>query len=415
MSPELRAITRRHLLQCAAAAVCLTPQRAAGQEAAGYDLLVIGGHVIDPASSTSASLDVAIRAGRVVRISASIPRSEARDVIDATGCLVTPGLVDMHVHVYDGVAPISIPPDANCIAKGVTTVLDAGSSGAHTFPGFERYVAASSETRVYALLNISVAGQSTFSSDNPHGELLDISLVNTKVAVATIERHRGRILGVKVRLTRNIAGDRDLEVLGRACVAARETQVPVMAHIGGSHSPLKQILAMLRAGDVITHAFRAGDGGILDAHGMVHPEVREAIARGIRLDVGHGANGFSFDTAARAMEQNVLPDVISSDLHAYNYRGPVFDLVTTLSKFLDLGLTIDQVIERATRVPASVFAFPQGAGTLALGAVADIAVLRLEEGPVTFVDSHGTQRRATRRLRSVTTLKAGQVYGAPAA
>jgi dihydroorotase len=395
--------------------MCLAPLRVAGQDAAPYDLLVRGGHVIDPANGTSELLDVAIRAGRVARVAESIVRSEARDVIDATGCLVTPGLVDMHVHVYDGVAPISIPPDANCIAKGVTTVLDGGSSGAHTFAGFERYVAAKADTRIYALLNISVAGQSTFSSDNPHGELLDINLVNPKVAVATIEKHRSRILGVKVRLTRNIAGERDLEVLGRACVAARETQVPVMAHIGGSHSPLTRILAMLQAGDVITHAFRAGDGGILDARKVIHPEVRDAMARGIRLDVGHGANGFSFDTAARAIEQNVLPDVISSDLHAYNYRGPVFDLVTTMSKFLDLGLTIDQVIGKVTRVPASIFAFPPGTGTLSPGAAADIAVLRLEEGPVTFVDSHGVQRRATRRLRPVTTLKAGQVYGAPAA
>lgn len=414
MRSNVRGIARRHLIQ-GAAALCLSVRRGAAQELVPYDLLVRGGRVVDPASSTSELRDVAIRAGRVARVAASIPAAEARDVLDATGCLVTPGLIDMHVHVYDGVAPISIPPDPNCIAKGVTTVLDGGSSGAHTYPGFEQYVIADSKTRIYALLNISVIGQSTFSSDNPHGELLDLSLVNAKVAAATIVKHRDRILGVKVRLTRNIAGEQDLEVLRRACEAAREARVPVMAHIGGSHSPLKDILSKLQAGDVITHAFRAGEGGILDEQGAVHPEVRDAMARGIRLDVGHGANGFSFATATRALEQGLLPDVISSDLHAYNQRGPVFDLVTTLSKFLDLGLTLEQVIERATRSPASIFAFPGGAGTLAEGAIADIAVLRLDEAPVKFVDSHAVQRRAARRLRAVATLKAGQLYGAPAA
>ena len=407
-------VTRRYVLQ-GAAALCLAVRRGAAQEQPPYDLLVRGGHVVDPASSTSGFRDVAIRNGRVASVAASIPASQAREVVDATGCVVTPGLIDMHVHVYDGVAPISIPPDANCIAKGVTTVLDGGSAGAHTYPGFEKYVIVPSETRIYALLNISVAGQSTFSSDNPHGELLDLNLVNPKVAAATIAKHRERILGVKVRLTRNIAGDQDLEVLARACRAAREGGVPIMAHIGGSHSALKDILSKLQAGDVITHAFRAGEGGILDDRGTVHPEVREAKARGIRLDVGHGANGFAFATAERALEQGILPDVISSDLHAYNHRGPVFDLVTTLSKFLCLGLTLEQVIERATRSPANTFAFPDGAGTLAEGSIADVAVLKLDEAPVTFVDSHGIERRAARRLRAVAALKAGRIYGAPAA
>ena len=235
------------------------------------------------------------------------------------------------------------------------------------------------------------------------------------MTAATIARHRDRILGVKVRLTRNIAGDNDLEVLGRACAAAREAQVPVMAHIGGSHSPLGRILGLLQPGDVITHAFRAGEGGILDERGNVRPEVRDARARGIRLDVGHGANGFSFETADRALQQGVMPDVISSDLHAYNYRGPVFDLVTTLSKFLHLGLTLEQVVERATRIPATIFRFPDGAGTLAEGALADVTVLRLEQAPVTFVDSHAVQRAGTRQLRPIATLKAGRVNGAPAA
>lgn len=407
-------VSRRSLLR-GAAALCIGGRPAAAQDASRYDVLLRGGRVIDPSSGTSAALDVAVRGGRIARVAVSIPPANARDVIDASGCLVTPGLIDMHVHVYDGVAPIAIPPDAHCIAKGVTTVLDGGSSGAHTYPGFERFVIERAETRIYALLNISVVGQSTFSTENPHGELLDLSLADGPLTAAAVARHRDRILGVKVRLTRNIAGDRDLEVLGRACAAAREARVPVMAHVGGTHSPLPRILERLQPGDVITHAFRAGEGGILDERGVVLPEVREARARGIRLDVGHGANGFSFETADRALQQGLMPDVISSDLHAYNYRGPVFDLLTTLSKFLHLGMTVEQVIERATKAPAAVFPFPGGAGTLAEGALADIAVLRLEEAPVAFVDSHGVRRPAARQLRPVVTLKAGRIAGAPAA
>ena len=410
----MAAVSRRGLLR-GTAALCLAARHAAAQEAPRYDLLLRGGRVIDPASDRSADLDVAVRSGRIARVAPSIPPSDAREMIDTSGCLVAPGLVDMHVHVYDGVAPIAIPPDAHCIAKGVTTVLDGGSAGAHTYPGFERFIVARAETRVYALLNISVVGQSTFSTENPHGELLDLNLVHAGLTAATIKRHRDRILGVKVRLTRNIAGDKDLEVLGRACTAAREAQVPVMAHIGGSHSPLRRILDLLRPGDVITHAFRAGEGGILDERGNVLPEVRDARARGIRLDVGHGANGFSFETADRALQQGLMPDVISSDLHTYNYRGPVFDLVTTLSKFLHLGMTVEQVIQRATKAPAAIFTFPAGAGTLAEGVVADITVLRLEEAPVTFVDSHAVLRRGTQRLRPIVTLKGGRIIGSAAA
>jgi dihydroorotase len=292
-------------------------------------------------------------------------------------------------------------------------VLDGGFAGAHTFPGFRKYVINSATTRVYALLNISVMGQSTFSTDNPHGELLDLRYVNSRLAAQTIERNRDRILGLKVRLTENIAGSQDLEVLRRTCQAARDVRLPVMAHIGGSKSPLKQILTLLQTGDVITHAFRAGAGGILDDGGRVLPEVSDAIARGIRLDVGHGANGFSFETAQRALQQGVLPYTISSDVHAYNYNGPVYDFVTTLSKFLTLGLSLEQVIERATINPARAFAFPHSPGNIADGQVADISVLRPNSRAVVFRDSEGVTLRASRTLEPVATICAGALYGGP--
>src|SRR6202011_3631749 len=185
-----------------------------------YDLIVKGGRVIDPSQSLSAARDVAIAGNKIARVDGNIPAAEGRLIVDARRMIVTPGLVDIHVHVYDGVAPLGIPADPNCIAKGATTVVDAGSAGAHTFPGLRQYVVRMVETRVYALLNISVVGQSTLSNGNPFGELLDLRYANPKLAIRTIEQNRDVILGVKVRLTRNIAGENDLRALALAKEAA---------------------------------------------------------------------------------------------------------------------------------------------------------------------------------------------------
>jgi len=383
----------------------------ANPRAALYDLLVRGGRVVDPSQNLFDDRDITITAGRIVQVGVGIPESEARQVLNAKGKIVTPGLIDVHVHVYDGVAPLGIPADPNCIAKGVTTVVDAGSAGAHTFPGLRKYVIKAVDTRVYALLNIAVVGQSTYSPDNPFGELLDLRYANPRLTIRTIEQNRDTILGVKIRLTRNLAGDHDLRALALAREAADAVKLPLMVHIGGSYSPLQEILAMLKPGDVITHSFRGRDGGILDDKDRVLPEVRAAVDRGVHLDVGHGAGSFSFDTAEKAFRQNLLPGTISSDLHQYNLNGPVFDLATTLSKFLYLGLTLPQVIERATANAARLFAFPQGLGTLRPGAEADVAVFSLEEGNFEFVDSLGARRTGHQKLVPVATVKSGRLYG----
>lgn len=384
---------------------------AESQTAARYDLLVKGGQVIDPSRGLSGKADVAISGSKIARVTADIPEAEARQVFNARGKIVTPGLIDIHVHVYDGVAPLGIPADPNCIAKGVTTVVDAGSAGAHTFPGLRKYVINVVDTRVYALLNISVIGQSSLSEDNPHGELLDLRYANPKLAIRTIEQNRDVILGVKVRLSRNIAGDNDLAALRLAKEATDAVRLPLMVHIGGTYSPLKDILAMLAKGDVVTHSFHGREGGILDVKGQVLPEVRAAVARGVHLDIGHGRGSFSFDTAEKALKQELLPGTISSDVHQFNVNGPVFDLATTLSKFLHLGLTVDQVIERAATNPANTFGFPKGRGTLREGAEADVAVFSLAEGNFEFVDAQQQKRVGHRKLVPVGTVKAGKIYG----
>ncbi len=378
---------------------------------ARYDLVVRGGHVIDPSQGLSAIRDVAISRGKVARIAEAIPETEARQVVDARGKIVTPGLIDIHVHVYDGVAPLGIPADPNCIAKGVTTAVDAGSAGAHTFPGLRKYVINVVDTRVLALLNISVVGQSTLSTDNPWGELIDLRLANPKLAIRTIEENRDVILGVKIRLTANIAGRHDLEALRLAREVSDAVGLPIMVHIGGTFSTLPKILDLLRKGDVITHSYRAGDGGILDGNNRVLPEVRKVVQDGVRLDIGHGAGSFGWDVAEAAFRQDLLPGTISSDVHHYNVHGPVLDLATTLSKFLHLGMKLEDVIARATSNAANTFGFPKGIGSLREGSEGDVSIFQLAEGDFVLFDSVKESRVVHRRLLPVATIKGGKVYG----
>lgn len=384
------------------------------QAAAPYDLVIKGGRVVDPAQNLSEELDVAISGGKIARVAKSIPEAQARQVLNARGKIVTPGLIDIHVHVYEGVAPLGIPADPNCIAKGVTTAVDAGSAGAHTFPGFRRQVIEVARTRVYALLNISVVGQSTFSLDNPWGELMDLRNANPKLAIRTIEKNRDVILGIKIRLAKNMSGDHDLEALRLAREAADAVRLPLMVHIDRAFSPLKDILALLKKDDVVTHCFRSGEGGIMDAQDRILPEVRSAAERGVHMDVGHGASSFSFHTAGKALEQEFLPGTISSDVHQFNFNGPVFDLATTLSKFLCLGLPLEQVVRLATANPARTLGFPLALGTLREGAEADVAVFDLAEGNFEFVDSDKQKRIGRQKLVPVATVKSGQIYGSAA-
>ena len=374
-----------------------------------YDLLIAGGRVVDPAQGLAATRDVAIVGHSIARVAPDLPRGDAKKVIDAAGLVVTPGLIDVHVHVYDGVAPLGIAADPNCVAKGVTTVLDAGSAGAHTFPGFLKHVVTVADTRVFALLNISVIGQASFSLDDPYGELLDLRYASPKSAIRVIEEHRDVILGVKVRLSREIAGENDLKALSLAKEAAAAAGLPVMVHIGNTHAPLQTILAMLGTGDVVTHTFHGRENGILGANGRVLNEVRAAAARGVLFDVGHGGGSFSFEVAEKALRQEIVPGTISSDLHRWSME-PVHDLATTLSKFLHLGLSLEQVIERATANPASAFGFPSGLGTLREGAEADVALFSILHGDFVFTDAQGKTRVGHRKLVASATIKAGRIY-----
>jgi dihydroorotase len=379
-----------------------------------YDLLIKGGQVIDPSQSLSAMRDVAIAGNKLAAIATAIPETDARIVVDARGKIVTPGLVDIHVHVYEGVAPLAIPADPNCIAKGATTVLDAGSAGAHTFPGFRRMMS-TFDTRVFALLNISVVGQSTLSDDNPWGELMDLRYANAKLAIRTIEQNRDVVLGVKIRLSRSMSGDNDLPALRLAREAADAVKMPLMVHAIDTVSPLPEILKFLKKGDVLTHAFHGRSGGIMDSRGRILREVHKSIQDGVRLDVGHGRGSFSWEVMSAAMKEDVVPGTISSDLHQFNVTGPVFDLVTTLAKFLHLGMQLEKVIECATINPARAFRFPNQPGTLRVGSEADVAVFQILEGDFEMLASslEGPleKRIVHRKLLPMATVKGGHLYG----
>ncbi|MBA3235823.1 MAG: amidohydrolase/deacetylase family metallohydrolase [Chloroflexi bacterium] len=368
------------------------------------DLLITNGVVLDPASGRHDRFDVAIDAGRIVAMDAGLSSANATEVIDAAHQLVVPGLVDLHVHVYPGVADLSVEADPTCLGRGATTVVDAGSAGANTFPGFRRLVVEASRGRVLAYLNISAMGQ----IDPFLGELHDLRFADPERAAAMALANPDLIVGFKVRVSKMLAGPNGLAGLERALEAGRAASLPVMVHIGGTTFDIEEVLSRLRPGDVVTHAYTGWQpGGIVTDAGRVVAGAREARDRGVRFDVGHGAGSFTWATVEAALADGFLPDTISSDLHRFNVAGPVHDLVTTLSKFLLLGLSIDDVIAMATSAPAAALGRNGDLGCLAVGAEADLTILGVEEGNFDLTDSAGVMRQASRRLVPTAVVRAG--------
>jgi dihydroorotase len=374
-----------------------------------YDLLIQGGTLIDPARGLHERRDIAFAGGKVAATEPAIAGGAVTHVINAAGKLVVPGLVDAHVHVFAGVSHFGIEPDHTCLAHGATTVVDAGSAGADTIDGFRKYVIEASATRILAHLNISSMGMIALEV----GELDDIKWANVPKALAAIERHRDLILAVKVRLTRDaiVGASAGLKPLFLAREAADAAGLPIMVHPQDSWAEsLDQVLEVMRGGDVMTHMYHGMRHGILDDDGKVRPAVRAARDRGVVFDVGHGGGSFNWRVCERALAQGFTPTTISSDLHVYNVNGPVFDLITTVSKFLLLGMPLDDALAKVTAVPARVVGMEGKIGTLAPGAEGDAVVLDLQEGAFRFVDSHGEERTGNLRLVPTAVVKAGTEY-----
>ena len=319
---------------------------------------------------------------------------------------MTPGLIDLHVHAFWGGTHLGIEPDPISIARGVTTALDAGSAGARNIGAFRKHVLERSDTRLFALLNISGMGQLA----EHIGELEDLRWADVEDAVQAGRINQDYVLGMKARLSRSIAGDHDLDALKRALEAAEALDGFLMIHVGDTKTPLEDLVAMLRPGDAVTHTFHGSNHGVLNDDSRVLEGVREAQQKGVVFDIGHGAGSFSFDVAERALADGFYPGNISSDVHYYNVEGPVFDQVTTLSKFMHLGMDLTEVIRRSTESTAGVMGVDDRLGTLRPGATGDATVLRLDEGRFTFTDALGRSVTASERLSHVATVKGGRVY-----
>ncbi len=374
------------------------------------DLLIQGGTLVDPAQGVNAVRDVVFVDGEVTDVGENLAATEAREVIDASGRYVTPGLIDVHVHVFPGVSFLGVEPDPTCLARGVTTVVDAGSAGADTFPGFRKYVIEVSQTRILAQLNISSQGMLS----RHVGEFALPEYADVAACCRMIEQHRDLILGVKVRLTKNsiVAQSAGMTPLHRAREAADAAGLPIMVHPQAAWcDSIDDILKVMKKGDILTHTFHGSACGIMDGDsGKVRASVLDAIERGVIFDVGHGAGSFSWDVVEAAMAEGVLPMTISSDLHTGNINGPVYDLANILTKFLHLGLSLDDVLARVTSVPAAAVLMQDRIGTLAPGAWGDAVVFELREGTYNLEDCHGGVRTGMRSLEPVIVIKAGRVY-----
>jgi dihydroorotase len=418
MSRDSKILKRREFttsLLCAAAAavpgasMLSAPRffdRANGSASESYDLLIKGGTVVDPSANLHAALDVALKDGKIAAVGANIAPNQSRKTISAAGKLVTPGLIDLHVHVYEGATEAGINADRYCIGRGVTTAVDAGSAGYPSIAGLRKYVINASATRLYALLDIGALGTIVGIKDT----LKNLEWVNPELTAKAANANRPTVIGIKARLSRDIAGSNDQEVLKRARQAAENTHLPMMLHIGDTDLPLREILESLRPGDIITHCFTPRPNGIVDANGKLLAEVLEARQRGVLFDVGHGAFHFGFDLTERCIQQGFLPDSISSDLAGRSVNGPTFDLTTTLSKFLLLGLSIDKTLELTTIKPAHAFDFGLELGTLRPGNAADISILELRDGMFEFVDATGSKRTGRQKLFATAAVRDGKLF-----
>ncbi|MBM3236890.1 amidohydrolase/deacetylase family metallohydrolase [Candidatus Poribacteria bacterium] len=371
-----------------------------------YDLVLKGGKIIDKSQGLSGKFDIAFAKGKIAAIEADIPAEQSAQVINVTGKLVTPGLIDIHAHVFTDCTNLGIAVDDICPRTGVTTLVDAGSAGWVTLPGFRKYIIEPAVTRVLCLVHISTLGL-IYSGI---GEMLNIDYANPETTAQAVMGNRDVAIGVKVRQGQSIVGGNGFEPLHRAVKAAEMSNTFVMVHIGSMPGPLPEALKLLRSGDIITHCFHGRQTGVLDENGKLLHEVRAARREGIIFDIGHGAGSFSFKTARVALDSDFPPDVISSDLHGGSINGPVFDMPTTLSKFLYLGMPLEDVIEKATAAPAKVIGREE-LGTFKIGTTGDVAVFELAEGEFELRDAERNTVIANQRLMPVLTIKGGKVIG----
>jgi dihydroorotase len=388
-------MNRREFLSAAAASAAIFA-RIPKALAQSYDLIIKGGRVIDPSIGLDATRDVAVAGGRIIAVEPTITAT-APDTIDARGKIVAPGLIDVHSH-----AGRSKEGPPLCLQDGVTGWVDAGSAGADNIDDMAA-VARGAPQIGRLLVNIARTGVA------PGGELHDVNRADVDLARGAIARHRDVVVGVKARLSSNVAGSNDLEALRRAQEAAAPFNLPVMIHVGQNFSPMRAILPLLKRGDIVTHIYAPAPNGILDDKGNLYPDVTAARRRGIFFDFGNGVvDHFDWATVERATRQGFWPDTISTDWNVMSKTTGVVDFPNVLSKFIMFGMPLMQIIACATVNAARLFPAFDNRGTLNVGAPADVAIMELREGAFEFVDNYKGARSGRQRLFPSGTVLAGK-------
>ena len=422
----MHASTRRQFLSYSASALALAASGLAGSGAKAamgpndkFDLLVKGGEVLDPSQGLRAKRDIGIRFGAIEALEADIPADKALKVLNAGGKLVTPGLIDLHAHVYPYGSAIGIPADELVPYQATTTMVSAGDAGANNFAAFRRHIVAQTRTRLYAFVHIANAGLTPF----PVPELYNIDFAQVDAAAKAVAENADIVLGVKVRMSENVIAKHGLEPLKRSIQACEKAGggAKVMCHIGGVETPqlMSQILDLLRAGDILTHSY-SGAPNLSNAFtnivqdGKLLPAALAAKRRGVVFDVGHGGGSFDYTVAEAAIAGGCPPDTISSDIHVFSGNSPGMPYLTwVMSKFLNMGFTLEQVVSMATLNPGKAINRGAKLGTLQVGAPADVSVLEVVEGPVEFVDTRNNKRQGKVHLKPASTVLAGVPFGRP--
>jgi dihydroorotase len=371
-----------------------------------FDLILKGGRLIDPSQSLDRIADIGFAAGKVAKIGPDLAGSAGTDVRDVSGHIVAPGLIDLHTHVYWGGTSLGIDAEEFCRTSGVTTCIDTGSAGPGNFAGFRKHVIEASAVRILAYLHVSFAGIYAYSKTVMVGESEELRLMAPAEAVQVAEENRDVIIGIKVRVGRNSSGTSGTAPLDIALQAANEAGLPLMCHIDFPPPSYEDVLERLRPGDVLTHAFRPFPNAPVNPQGKVKEAVLRARQRGVLFDIGHGKGSFAFKTARGMLANGFYPDTISSDVHALCINGPAFDQVTTLSKFLCLGMPLTDVIAATTVNAAMALKRPE-LGSLKPGSIGDATILSVQQGKFDYVDVVGEHMVGDKRIVSEGVVIAG--------